>query len=149
MERTLLLLKLAFMLCWNYVPMNRLPCLPLSAISRMPHSTLPPPPLCPDICCQYGPAPLQLRQEAQAAEMHSNHFIFLSSHKPQPLHTPSVFFSVHVNVYASLCVAEISMLCTMPSLSHDFPRQLIWHWGKDRCHDQHLYKKLCRWIPIC
>ena len=39
-------------------------------------SALPQPPHCPCNCCQYGPALLQVRQEASATEMHSNRFSF-------------------------------------------------------------------------
>lgn len=133
------------MLRRDWAPMNRLHCLPLALVSRMPPSALPQLPQCPCNCCQYGPAPLQVRQEARAAEMHSNRFSFLFSHKQQPLYTPSVCVSAHVYVCVPACVSvairDLHAVCPalfVPALSQTVNLRL---WDKDRCHNQHLYKK--------
>lgn len=93
--------------------MNRLHCLPLALVSRMSPLGLPKRPC---YCCQYGPAPLQVEQEAPVTEIHSNRFGFLFSHKQRPLHTPSVCVSALVFVTVRDQDAAFSAVFT-PGLS--------------------------------
>lgn len=90
-----------------------------------------------------GRRPLKCTLIASALFSHTN-----SSHS-----TPHLRVPVFMCVCVCLWPLEISMLCALPSLCQDFLRQAISDteklWDKDRCSNQHLYKKPHRWIPIC